>query len=60
MNVFRHARASTKRTTIEQLLSKYDATVNFFSIFVVGEGLEKKTENFADEVAATTAAAKIH
>ena len=53
-------KSEDNKTTIEQLLSKYDATVNFFSIFVVGEGLEKKTENFADEVAATTAAAKIH
>ena len=44
----------------EQLLEKYEATVNSFTIFVVGEGLEKKTENFAEEVAATTAASKVH
>ena len=53
-------KSEDNKTTIEQLLEKYEATVNSFTIFVVGEGLEKKTENFAEEVAATTAASKVH
>jgi len=53
-------KSEDNKTTIEQLLEKYEATVNSFTVFVVGEGLEKKTENFAEEVAATTAASKVH
>ncbi|MCB1949502.1 translation elongation factor Ts [Nitrosomonas sp.] len=38
--------------TVEKLLAKKTASVNGFSLFVVGEGIEKKTENFAEEVKA--------
>ena len=38
--------------TIEKLLAKKSATVNKFTLYVVGEGIEKKTENFAEEVKA--------
>lgn len=38
--------------TVEQLLKKKSAKVNGFTMFVVGEGIEKKTENFAEEVKA--------
>jgi len=38
--------------TIETLLSDAGATVNNFIRYEVGEGIEKKTENFADEVMA--------
>ena len=38
--------------TVEKLLAKKSAQVNGFTLFVVGEGIEKKTENFADEVKA--------
>lgn len=51
-------KSDDNKTTIEQLLKKNEASVNSFTIFIVGEGLEKKSENFAEEVAATTAAAK--
>ena len=37
---------------IEQLLKQAGASVEHFVRFEVGEGLEKKTENFADEVMA--------
>jgi elongation factor Ts len=53
-------KSENNKTTIEQLLNKNQAEVNSFTIFIVGEGLEKKAENFAEEVAATTAAAKVH
>ena len=38
--------------TVEILLSDAGATVNKFVRYEVGEGIEKKTENFADEVMA--------
>ena len=38
--------------TIEQLLKSNNATVKRFVRFEVGEGIEKKEENFADEVMA--------
>ncbi len=38
--------------TVEQLLKKKSAKVNGFTMFIVGEGIEKKTENFAEEVKA--------
>ncbi len=38
--------------TIEALLSDAGATVNNFVRYEVGEGIEKKSENFADEVMA--------
>lgn len=44
--------------TIEKLLAKKTAEVNGFTMFVVGEGIEKKTENFADEVKAQMEQAK--
>ncbi len=51
-------KSEDNKTTIEKLLGDYDSSVNSFVIYNVGEGLEKKSENFAEEVAATTAAAK--
>ena len=39
-------------TTVGKLLSKADATVAGFHRFEVGEGIEKKVENFAEEVQA--------
>jgi elongation factor Ts len=40
---------------VEKLLKTKGATVNTFHMFIVGEGIEKKTEDFAAEVAATAA-----
>jgi elongation factor Ts len=45
-------------TTVEKLLKSAGAKVTGFVRFEVGEGIEKKQENFADEVAAQVAAAK--
>ncbi len=44
--------------TVEQLLKDADATVKAFSRLEVGEGIEKKEENFAEEVAKQAAAAQ--
>ncbi|MDH5660430.1 MAG: elongation factor Ts, partial [Gammaproteobacteria bacterium] len=38
--------------TVEQLLKSKNASVKRFVRFEVGEGIEKKEENFADEVMA--------
>jgi elongation factor Ts len=43
---------------VEQLLKAKGATVNRFVLYIVGEGIEKKTTDFAAEVAAQAAAAK--
>ena len=43
------------KTSVEKLLASKKARVASFSLFVVGEGIEKKTTDFAAEVAAQTA-----
>ena len=43
--------------TIAQLLKSKGASVASFGLYVVGEGLEKRNEDFAAEVAAQQAAA---
>ena len=44
------------KETVEQLVKAQGATVNDFVLFVVGEGIEKKKDDFAAEVAAMTKA----
>jgi elongation factor Ts len=51
-------KAEDGKQTIEQLLNSKGATVNCFTLYVVGEGIEKKVSDFAAEVAAQAAAAK--
>ncbi|MBI3715157.1 MAG: elongation factor Ts [Betaproteobacteria bacterium] len=46
------------KQTIEQLMKSKGATVHGFTLYVVGEGIEKKTTDFAAEVAEQAAAAK--
>lgn len=50
-------KAADGKQTIEQLLKSKSASVAGFSLVVVGEGLEKRTNDFAAEVAAQAAAA---
>lgn len=45
------------KQTVEQLLKARGAAVRAFTLFVVGEGIEKKVTDFAAEVAAQAAAA---
>jgi elongation factor Ts len=40
------------KQTVEQLLKSKNASVNGFEMFVVGEGIEKRKDDFAAEVAA--------
>ncbi|MCB1937000.1 MAG: elongation factor Ts [Nitrosomonas sp.] len=44
--------------TVEKLLAQKSASVKDFTLFVVGEGIEKKVENFAEEVKAQMGQAK--
>jgi elongation factor Ts len=46
------------KQTVEQMLKASNAAVKSFTMFVVGEGIEKKQDDFAAEVAAQVAAAK--
>ncbi len=45
------------KQTIEQLLKANSATVASFTLYIVGEGLEKKKDDFAAEVQAAVSAA---
>jgi len=45
------------KVTVEQLLKRRQASVPSFVLYVVGEGMEKKANDFAAEVAAQAAAA---
>mgnify|MGYP000934129122 FL=1 len=51
-------KAEDGKQTIEQLLKAKGASVASFVLYVVGEGLEKRVNDFAAEVAAQAAAAK--
>ena len=51
-------KAEDGKQTVEQLLKSKSASVTAFQMFVVGEGIEKKVEDYAAEVAAAAAAAK--
>ena len=46
------------KQTVEQMLKAANTTVKGFTLYVVGEGIEKKADDFAAEVAAQVAAAK--
>ncbi|MNN24677.1 Elongation factor Ts [compost metagenome] len=46
------------KQTVEQMLKAANTTVKGFTLYVVGEGIEKKQDDFAAEVAAQVAAAQ--
>ena len=46
------------KQTVEQMLKEKNTSVASFVLYVVGEGLEKKADDFAAEVAAQVAAAQ--
>jgi len=47
-----------EKSTVEKLLAAKGAKVHAFTLFVVGEGIEKKTNDFAAEVKAQASQAK--
>ena len=58
VSLFNQAFVKNDKQTVEQMLKAAGTTVKGFTMFVVGEGIEKKTDDFAAEVAAQVAAAK--
>ena len=46
------------KQTVEQMLKERATTIKSFALYVVGEGIDKKVDDFAAEVAAQIAAAK--
>jgi elongation factor Ts len=51
-------KAADGKQTVGQMLKDKKTAVKGFTLYVVGEGIEKKTDDFAAEVAAQVAAAK--
>ncbi|MGB8516448.1 MAG: translation elongation factor Ts [Gallionella sp.] len=49
-------KAEDGKQTVEQLLKSKGASVTSFQMFTVGEGIEKKVEDYAEEVAKAVAA----
>ena len=58
VSLFNQSFVKNDKQTVEQMLKAADTTVTGFTLFVVGEGIEKKVDDFAAEVAAQVAAAK--
>ena len=58
VSLFNQAFVKNDKQTVEQMLKAVNTKVKGFTLYVVGEGIEKKVDNFADEVAAQVAAAR--
>jgi elongation factor Ts len=58
VSLFNQAFVKNDKQTVEQMLKAAGTTVKSFTLYVVGEGIEKKVDDFAAEVAAQVAAAK--
>lgn len=58
VSLFNQTFVKNDKQTVEQMLKATSTTVKGFTMFVVGEGIEKKVDDFAAEVAAQVAAAK--
>ncbi len=58
VSLLNQAFVKNDKLTVEQMLKSADAKVTAFTMYVVGEGIEKKQDDFAAEVAAQVAAAQ--
>jgi elongation factor Ts len=58
VSLFNQAFVKNDKQTVEQMLKERATKVKGFTLYVVGEGIEKKVDDFAAEVAAQVAAAK--
>src|SRR5574343_729165 len=58
VSLFNQPFVKNDKQTVEQMLKAANTTVKAFTLYVVGEGIEKKVDDFAAEVAAQVAAAK--
>ncbi|GAB7543951.1 translation elongation factor Ts [Cupriavidus sp. CuC1] len=58
VSLFNQTFVKNDKQTVEQMLKAANTTVKGFTLYVVGEGIEKKQDDFAAEVAAQVAAAQ--
>jgi elongation factor Ts len=58
VSLFSQPFVKNDKQTVEQMLKAAGTQVTGFTLYVVGEGIEKKVDDFAAEVAAQVAAAK--
>lgn len=58
VSLFNQAFVKNDKQTVEQMLKASATSVKGFTLYVVGEGIEKKVDDFAAEVAAQVAAAQ--
>ena len=58
VSLFNQPFVKNDKQTVEQMLKERGTQVAGFTLYVVGEGIEKKADDFAAEVAAQVAAAK--
>ena len=58
VSLFNQTFVKNDKQTVEQMLKAVNTQVAAFTMYIVGEGIEKKVDDFAAEVAAQVAAAK--
>ena len=58
VSLFNQPFVKNDKQSVEQMLKAANTSVKGFTLYVVGEGIEKKVDDFAAEVAAQVAAAK--
>jgi elongation factor Ts len=58
VSLFNQPFVKNDKQTVEQMLKAANTQVKSFTLYVVGEGIEKRTDDFAAEVAAQVAAAR--
>jgi elongation factor Ts len=58
VSLFNQSFVKNDKQTVDQMLKAANTTVKAFTLYVVGEGIEKKVDDFAAEVAAQVAAAQ--
>ena len=58
VSLFNQPFVKNDKQTVEQMLKAANTQVKAFTLYVVGEGIQKKVDDFAAEVAAQVAAAK--
>lgn len=58
VSLFNQTFVKNDKQSVEQMLKASNTAVKSFTMFIVGEGIEKKQDDFAAEVAAQVAAAK--
>jgi elongation factor Ts len=58
VSLFNQTFVKNDKQTVEQMLKATSTTIKGFTMYIVGEGIEKKADDFAAEVAAQIAAAK--